>query len=105
VLAQIEQGIAEVAQQPRRAVAEQPPLRRELDLARIAVEEPDAERAFQRPDQRAECRLRQVALPGRPREVLQLRQCDECLELARRNVQVTYLHFRLLHPKNAIPSI
>ena len=54
VFAQIGQAVLEVAQQPRRAVDEEGAFGGEADLAGVALEQPRADRFFQRADQRAE---------------------------------------------------
>jgi hypothetical protein len=58
----------------------------ELHTARVAVEEARADGVFERADQRAECRLRQVAGLRRAREVAVLGQREKGAQLPRGEV-------------------
>jgi len=72
-----------VVEQPACRGLEQPALGRERDAAGVAVEQARAQRVLQRPDERAEGRLRQMAGPGRAGEAALRGQGQEGAQLPR----------------------
>ncbi|MNT44484.1 hypothetical protein D3C72_1810130 [compost metagenome] len=81
MVAQVAHDQVHVGQQAARGCVQHPAFGRQLHAARIAVEQAQAGAVFQRPDQRAERRLRQVAALRGAREVLFIGQGHESAQL------------------------
>ena len=75
-------GRIELQLGPARVLVEDPAVGVERESSAAAIEQRDPQSPFQARQHPGECRLRDMKLFGRRRDMLQLRECDEPLVVA-----------------------